>query len=75
MDVNMDTMITEPSSMPGVELMPTAGMEATGIMDPMDDLFGEAADGLGVSLPMPAAPLPASLISRIDDMQRTGCCS
>lgn len=73
--MDMDLDMAEPSSEPDADIMPIAGMEPTGLMDPMDDLFGEAADGLGVSIPMPAAPLPPSLIFRIDDMQRTGCCS
>ena len=44
----------------------------------VDDLFGEAADGiaaeaLGVALP--AAPLPPSLVLRIMEMQTKGCCT
>ncbi|KAK3115231.1 Mediator of RNA polymerase II transcription subunit 16 [Teratosphaeriaceae sp. CCFEE 6253] len=51
-----------------------AGLATTGMTDSMDDLFGEAADGLGVPVPMAiAAPLPASLIYRVNDMQRIGC--
>lgn len=47
------------------------------MMDNMDDLFGEAADGLGMGtgVVMPSAPLPAPLIARVADIQRTGCCS
>lgn len=53
-----------------------AGMGGAGLMDPsMDDLFGEAADGLGVPVTLPSVPLPASVIFRVDDMQRIGCCS
>jgi len=45
-------------------------------MDTMDELFGEAADGLGVTVvPLPQAPLPASLILRVAEMQRIGCCT
>ncbi|KAF2173213.1 hypothetical protein M409DRAFT_17158 [Zasmidium cellare ATCC 36951] len=44
------------------------------MMDPtMEDLFGEAADGLNV--PLPPAPLPAALILRIAEMQSRGCCT
>lgn len=56
----------------------------TSMMDNMDDLFGEAANGLdlgatdidaGVSIPMPSAPLPASVVLRIGELQRSGCCT
>lgn len=44
----------------------------------MDDLFGEATnglsvEGLGISLSNP--PPPPSLISRIAEMQSGGCCT
>jgi mediator of RNA polymerase II transcription subunit 16 len=43
------------------------------MMDPtMEDLFGDAADGLNGG--MASAPLPASLILRIAEMQSRGCC-
>lgn len=59
-------------------------MESTNIQEPamvdaaimdssMEDLFGDAADGLNVG--MAPAPLPASLISRIAEMQSRGCCA
>ncbi|KAF7189771.1 Mediator of RNA polymerase II transcription subunit 16 [Pseudocercospora fuligena] len=41
----------------------------------MDDLFGEAPVGLDGGIAMPAAPLPASLILRIAEMQSRGCCT
>lgn len=44
----------------------------------LDDLFGEAADGLAaeaLGVPMPPAPLPPSLVLRIMDMQTKGCCT
>lgn len=45
-------------------------------MDSMDELFGEAADGLGVAgVPLPQAPLPAKLTLRLAQMQRIGCCT
>ena len=55
--------------------MMDANMEAN--LD-VDDLFGEAADGiaaeaLGVALP--SAPLPPSLVLRIMEMQSRGCCT
>ena len=54
-----------------------------GLADNMDDLFGEAADGLGeglgVALPpmpaLPSQPLPAAVVLRVAEMQRTGCCT
>ena len=55
--------------------MPDAAMMDTGI----DDLFGDvgadlvAADGLGV--PLPPAPVPPKLISRVAEMQWKGCCT
>ena len=44
----------------------------------LDDLFGEAANGLAaeaLGVPMPPAPLPPSLVLRIMDMQTKGCCT
>jgi len=50
--------------------------DATMTLDPMDDdLFGEATDGLGIGVPLPVIPLPAALVLRIAEMQRTGCCT
>lgn len=50
--------------------------DATMTLDPMDDdLFGEAADGLGMSVALPSAPLPPALLLRAAEMQRTGCCT
>lgn len=44
------------------------------LMDPLDDLFGEAGDGLGVVMPpLPSEPLPPALTLRIAEMQRNGC--
>jgi mediator of RNA polymerase II transcription subunit 16 len=49
-------------------------MVDTGMMDPtMEDLFGDAGDGLNVG--MAPAPLPASLILRVAEMQSRGCCA
>lgn len=69
-------MMDQAPNMPPADLT-ADGMGTVSMMDPMDDLFDEAADGLGVPVPMamPSAPLPASLVFRINDMQRTGCCS
>ncbi|TKA79387.1 hypothetical protein B0A55_02827 [Friedmanniomyces simplex] len=70
-----DEAMGEPPEMPEDHLMATE-LDQAGLIDPLDDLFGEAADGLGVPVPiMPSAPLPASLVFRINDMQHTGCCS
>ena len=44
----------------------------------VDDLFGEAADGLAaeaLGVALPAAPLPPSLVLRIMGMQSRGCCT
>ncbi|KAK3725235.1 Mediator of RNA polymerase II transcription subunit 16 [Vermiconidia calcicola] len=44
----------------------------------IDDLFGEAADGLAaeaLGVALPSAPLPPSLIFRIMEMQNKGCCT
>jgi len=56
-------------------MMPEADMTGANILDPMDDLFGEATDGLGVNVAMPTPPLTAPLLSRISDMKRIGSCS
>ena len=59
--------------------MTNPGMPDAAMMDAnIDDLFGEAADGiaaesLGVGLP--SAPIPASLAMRITEMQNKGCCT
>jgi hypothetical protein len=74
-----DTAMDDPSQIPdadmtGADLPDTADIAAAAMMDPMDDLFGETAGDLGV--PVLAPPLlPAALISRVNDMQRLGCCS
>ena len=44
----------------------------------IDDLFGEAADGLptdGLGIALPAAPLPPGLVLRIIELQTRGCCT
>ena len=64
-------------------IMDDAGMgdapaiqDATMALDAMDDeLFGDTADGLGMGVPLPSAPLPAALVLRAAEMQRTGCCT
>ena len=65
--------------------MDEAALPDTGMMDAnmdanidVDDLFGEAADGLtaeALGVALPAAPLPPSLVLRIMDMQTKGCCT
>jgi hypothetical protein len=44
-----------------------------GMMDNMDDLFGEQADELGIPVTLPPVPLPSPLVTRVADMQRIGC--
>lgn len=51
-----------------------SSMPDAGLMDPMDDLFGESADGLGV-VSLPPIPLPAAVVLRNADSQRIGCCT
>ena len=49
---------------------------ATMTLDPMDDdLFGEAAESLGMGIPLPSALLPPALFLRLAEMQRIGCCT
>lgn len=68
MPLMMDDSMVDTSAMNGSALADANMMEST-----MDDLFGEGADGLGVSLP--SIPLPAALVQRIADMQNAGCCT
>lgn len=50
------------------------GMQDSAMMDPtMEDLFGDATDGLNVSLP--STPLPVASILRLAEMQSRGCCT
>ncbi|KAK5134455.1 hypothetical protein LTR08_006502 [Meristemomyces frigidus] len=63
------------SALDEATVMPDAGDAS--MLDNMDDLFGDAADGLGMGtgVVLPSAPLPASLIFRVASAQRTGCCT
>ncbi|KAK0829182.1 Mediator of RNA polymerase II transcription subunit 16 [Friedmanniomyces endolithicus] len=69
-----DTTMGEAPDIPVDELMATE-LDPAGLMDPMDDLFGDTADGLEMPAPIPAAPLPASLGIHISNMQGVGCTS
>ncbi|WPG99810.1 Hypothetical protein R9X50_00262900 [Acrodontium crateriforme] len=51
-----------------------SSMPDAGLMDPMDDLFGESTDGLGV-VALPPIPLPAAVVLRNAVAQRIGCCT
>jgi hypothetical protein len=50
-----------------------------GMMDSMDDLFGEASDAMDVNvgIPMPAValPPPPALIKRVSELQASGACT
>lgn len=56
-------------------------IQGQGMMDSMDDLFGEATDGfqahVNVNIPLPAAslPPPPGLIQRIAELQTSGACT
>jgi mediator of RNA polymerase II transcription subunit 16 len=62
--------------------MDTSQLEETSMvdaamMDPMDDLFGEAVNdlGVGVGVGLPPIPLPPGLMLRIAELQHRGCCT
>ncbi|KAK5115953.1 hypothetical protein LTR62_000409 [Meristemomyces frigidus] len=70
--------IMHDSTMDDTSLMTENDITGQSMMDQMgdlvgDDLFGDGTDGLGVTGPMPLSPLPASVSSRIHEMQRVGC--
>lgn len=54
-------------------------IQGQGMMDSMDDLFGDAADSLGVNvnipLQAPSLPPPPGLIQRIAEQQTSGACT
>ncbi|KAK0822170.1 hypothetical protein LTS02_018487, partial [Friedmanniomyces endolithicus] len=56
----VDTAMDDAPDIAVDELM-ASELDPAGLMDPMDDLFGDTADGLAMPAPIPAAPLPASL--------------
>ncbi|KAM0722911.1 hypothetical protein Q7P37_001109 [Cladosporium fusiforme] len=53
-------------------------IQTRGMMDSMDDLFGDATDSLNnVSMPLPAPslPPPSGVIQRIAELQTSGACT
>ncbi|KAK5168419.1 Mediator of RNA polymerase II transcription subunit 16 [Saxophila tyrrhenica] len=81
MDDNMDMDIKDDAN--DMDLKPDAGlgdqMPDNVLMDQnMDDLFGEAADGLGVDalgVGLSVLPIPPALVNRIEEKQDRGCCT
>lgn len=56
--------------------MTNGNLDNSNMMDPMEDLFGDAADDMNMNVPAtPQNPLPPHLIVRIAEMQRSGCCT
>ena len=50
----------------------------TNIEPNIDDLFGEAGDGLtadNLGIALPSSPLSPGVVLHISDMQRRGCCT
>lgn len=46
------------------------------MLDPMDDLFGETANDMGVHVQLPTTlPPPPRLIQQIAEVQTCGCCT
>lgn len=58
----------------GLEDAPLADVA---MMESIDDLFGDPVPGLDDAMPIsiPFPPLPASVILRTAETQRTGCCT
>ena len=56
-----------------------AGIQDQGMMDSMDDLFGDANDAINVnvnlSLPAVTLPPPPALIKRVSELQSSGACA
>ena len=48
------------------------------LIDGLDDLFGETSDDLvphNLDVSLPSAPITASLIMRLNELQNRGCCT
>jgi hypothetical protein len=56
-----------------------ADVQDQGMMDSMDDLFGDASDAINVnvnlSLPAVTLPPPPALIKRVSELQASGACA
>lgn len=52
-------------------------LQNANMMDQMEDLFGEAADGVGVPvhLALGGPPPPPALLQRLSELQNSGACT
>lgn len=70
-DSNVDTAMNDAAD-PDIH-------QGQGMMDSMDDLFGDATDSLNVNvnipLPAPSLPPPSGVIQRIAELQTSGACT
>jgi len=65
------------SDLGGEAVMNDNDLQNATMMDQMEDLFGETADGLGVQVHLPSSgPLPPpALVQRIAELQTSGACT
>lgn len=65
------------SDLGGDTVMSDGDLQNANMMDQMEDLFGETADGLGVQVHLPPSgpPPPPALVQRIAELQTSGACT
>ena len=65
------------SDLGGDTAMNDGDLQNANMMDQMEDLFGETADGLGVQVHLPPSGPPPSpaLVQRIAELQTSGACT
>lgn len=65
------------SDLNGDAVMNDNDLQNANMMDQMEDLFGESADGLGVQVHLPPSgpPPPPALVQRIAELQTSGACT
>lgn len=65
------------SELGGDTVMNDGDLQNANMMDQMEDLFGETADGLGVQVHLPPSGPPPSpaLVQRIAELQTSGACT